>query len=49
MVLNHKCGQHYQKESSLAELYCELFYETQDYAYEHLKGDELNYFYRITD
>ena len=49
MVLNHKCWQHYVKGHDLSQLYCELFYETQDYAYGNLKGEELNYFYRITD
>ncbi len=50
MVLNHKCWHHYYGvKQDLSELYNELFYEARDYAYENLKGDELNYFYRITD
>lgn len=49
MVLNHKCWQHYGKNQGLSELYSELFYEAQDYAYENLADEELNYFYRITD
>ena len=49
MVLNHKCWQHHEKNQGLSELYGELFYEAQDYAYENLKDEELNYFYRITD
>ena len=49
MVLNHKCWQHYGKKQELSELYEKLFYEAEDYAYENLKDEKLNYFYRITD
>ena len=49
MVLNHKCWHHYEKNRELSELYAELFYKAEDYAYENLKDEELNYYYRITD
>lgn len=49
MVLNHKCWHHYEKNQELSKLYAELFYKAEDYAYENLKDEELNYYYRITD
>ena len=49
MVLNWKCWHwvHYSDEISL--LYSELFYKTDDYAWDNLKGEELEYYYHITD
>lgn len=50
MVLNHLCWFWYERgNEELSKLYSDLFYETQDYAYENLKGEELDYFFRITD
>ena len=50
LVLNRKCWQHYEDgNSELSELYGELFYKAQDYAYNHLIGEDLNYFWRTTD
>ncbi len=50
MVLNHSCWFWYERgNEELSKLYSDLFYETQDYAYENLKGEELDYFFRITD
>lgn len=50
VVLNHSCWFWYEHDNQeLSELYSDLFYQTQDYAYEHLKGDELSYFFRVTD
>lgn len=50
VVLNHSCWFWYDRgNEGLSELYSDLFYQTQDYAYEHLKGDELSYFFRVTD
>lgn len=50
MVLNWKCWQHYEQgDSKKSELYSTLFYKVQNYAYSHLKGKELNYYYRTTD
>ncbi len=49
IVLNHKVWQHYQKNDTYAELYNELWGKADDYACNHLKGDELSHFYMITD
>ena len=49
MVLNHKSWQHYQKDEALTNLYIDLYEKANDYAWENLKGEELNYFYNVTD
>ena len=49
MVLNWKIWQHYEKNDELASLYDELWRTADSYACEHLKGEELEYFYRTTD
>lgn len=49
MVLNHKCWQHYERNDAYSELYADLFYEADNYALDHLKGNELKYFLEITD
>lgn len=50
MVLNWKIWEHYEKgEHALAILYDGLWKEADAYAVENLKGDELTYFYRVTD
>ena len=49
VVLNHKCWQHYEKgNQEYSDLYSDLYYNTHDYACEHLKGEELSYYFRIT-
>lgn len=49
LVLNHKIWQYHVNRPNLAELYNAIWEETDLYAIENLKGDELNYFYRVTD
>lgn len=56
MVLNHKIGYHYdhnKPESArcnrLAILYNDLWQQADNYAYDNLQGDELSYYFRITD
>lgn len=49
LVLNMKIWQHYQTNKKIAELYNDLWMQTQDYACDNLTGDELSYFYRVTD
>ena len=50
LVLNRKCWQwNDEGNAELSDLYSDLFYKTQAYAYETLKGDELDYFWRTTD
>ena len=50
MVLNWKLGQHYELgNDALSDVYQELWDKTDGYAMDHLKGEELNYFFRTTD
>ena len=50
MVLNWKIWEHYEKNNrQYAELYNGLWGEADVYACENLKGEELSYFYRVTD
>ena len=49
LVLNWKIWEHYESNKDCAEVYDKLFHEAQDYALENLKGEELSYFYEITD
>jgi hypothetical protein len=50
MVLNHKLWDHYTEGNhSFAETYNVLWDKTAEYALEHLKGDELTYYWQITD
>lgn len=49
MVLNHKIWQWYERNDTLAELYNDLWESADDYARETLQGDDLDYFYRVTD
>lgn len=49
MVLNWKIWQHYNKNNAYAELYNELWEKADGYACNHLKGEELSYFYKTTD
>lgn len=53
LVLNHKGWQHYNDAGGtctpMAEAYFALYYEVSDWCQEHLEGDELEYFYKVTD
>ena len=50
MVLNWKLWQHYeQNDMVLAEVYNDLWQQADAYACENLKGEELKYFYEVTD
>lgn len=49
MVLNHKIWYWYDKDDEMARLYNTLWDKADDYACDSLKGEELSYFYRITD
>lgn len=49
MVLNWKIMEHYGTNKEVAKLYQDLFYELDEYAIEHLKGNELEYYYDTTD
>lgn len=49
MVLNWKIWEHYQANESLAKVYNSLWIEADEYAMEHLQGEELSYYYKTTD
>lgn len=49
MVLNHKCWKWHEKNDTYCSLYSDLFYQARDYAYDNLQGEELDFFYRVTD
>lgn len=50
MVLNHKSWEHYDKKNDeLTRLYTKLFSELDAYIMDNWKGDDLQYYLRITD
>ena len=50
MVLNWKCWEHYDKgNSQYSQLYQDLYEKTDEYALDHLKDEELSYYFRTTD
>lgn len=49
MVLNWKIWQHYETNEPLAKIYNELWQQADNYACENLKGEEAEYFFRVTD
>lgn len=49
IVLNWKIWQHYETHEELARVYDKLWREADEYACTHLEGDELAYFYEMTD
>lgn len=50
MMLNWKSWEHNsQGNYEISELYADLFYKARDYGYDHLKDDELSYFWRTLD
>lgn len=49
MVLNWKILEHHERNDALARLYNDLWAEADIYAQEHLKDEELAYYYRTTD
>lgn len=50
VTLNHKIWEHYEHHNDdLAKLYDSLWRQAEDYALTNLKGDELQYYYDVTD
>ena len=50
MVMYHKCWQHYVGgRGNLSKKYEALYYKTDTYAMDHLKGADLEYYWRIMD
>lgn len=49
MVLNHKIWQHHEGNRDLASLYNDLWQKADVYAGETLRGDDLEYYFQVTD
>lgn len=49
IVLNLKIWEWYEKNKDIARVYNDLWEKADAYACENLKGEELSWFYRITD
>lgn len=49
MVLNWKIWEHYNTNDQLATVYNDLWQKAVDFAFKHLKGEELQYYIRTTD
>lgn len=57
MCLNLKCWEHYgdaeaddtNESQELSELYASLFYKAKDLVYDKWTGDDIDYFFDITD
>ena len=50
MVTNHRCWYWHEKgNEQYSQLYSDYYYQVHDYALEHLEGEELSYYFRITD
>lgn len=49
MVLNWKAWEHCESNTDVARAYCAMWEKADRYAVNNLKGEELRYFYRVTD
>lgn len=49
LVLNHKIWQHYEHNDALAQVYDSLWRKADQYTANTLTGDELRYYYEVTD
>ena len=49
MVLNHKIWQWHDAANRYAFLYNTLWQQADEYAVNNLSGEELSYFYKVTD
>lgn len=49
MVLNHKIWQWYEMNDIIARVYDKLWRKADEWAQENLHGEELEYFYNVTD
>lgn len=49
ITLNIKIWEWYEKNEDVAKVYNDLWMKAQEYALENLKGDELSWYYKITD
>ena len=50
VVLNHKLWQHYERgDERKAKLYNELWQKADSWCMEHLQGEDLRYYFNVTD
>ena len=49
MALNWKIHEHYGKNNAYAKVYDELWREADEWAMNHFKDEELQYYLRTTD
>lgn len=49
ICLNHKIWQHYEDDEPLARVYNELWEKASAYVEANWKGDDLSYYYQMTD
>ena len=50
ICVNLRCWYWYERKNmELSELYSNFYYKARDYALDNLKGEEFEYYYRMTD
>lgn len=50
IAVNRLCWYHYEQHNNeLSQLYSDFYYKGRDYALDHLKGKEFEYYFRMTD
>ena len=49
MALNARCWLWSEKDDDLMVLYRNLYYKARDWALDHFKGEELRFFWEVTD
>lgn len=49
LVLNWKGWQWYEKDEERSKIYFDIYQKADDYAYKNLKGEDLNYYFHVTD
>lgn len=50
IALNRKCWDHYfNGNEKYSKLYAELFYKVKNYAYENFEGEEISFYFDVTD
>lgn len=49
MCLNHKIWQLYEVDEPTAQVYDELWRKACEFVTSHFKGEDLSYYYRVTD
>ena len=49
ITLNYKIWEWYEKDETIARVYNDIWEQADTYACDNLKGEELSFFYSITD